>query len=94
MAPAMATPVAAIAVAATMAAIPIATAMATIAMARTLAAIAAVATARSGHPTKDEGRSLLLAAHQGDPDQGEEHRQPEHNNAVHPRILQNYLQVP
>jgi hypothetical protein len=84
----MATAVATVAMATAVAPIAVAAAVATIPMARPLAAVAAIATASSGHPAENKGRSLLLTAHQGDPNQGEKHRQPEHNNAVHPRILQ------
>jgi hypothetical protein len=52
------------------------------------AAIATAAAATVAHSAKNEGRSLVLSAHQGDSDQGEKHRQTKHNNSVHPRILQ------
>src|SRR5262245_34367257 len=57
-------------------------------MATAVAAAAVAAVAAATAAAKDEGRSLLLTAHQGDSNQGEKHRQSKHNNSVHPRILQ------
>jgi hypothetical protein len=38
--------------------------------------------------SEQTGLSLVLAADQGNPDQGEEQSNTKNNNAVHPRILQ------
>jgi Na+-transporting NADH:ubiquinone oxidoreductase subunit NqrC len=70
----------------------VATTVATVAMMASTVAAAVAATmaaaASAAAAAKDEGRSLLLTAHQGDSNQGEKHRQSKHNNSVHPRILQ------
>ena len=70
------TPVAA--TVATIAAVAAMTAVAATAVAGAMAAVAAMA----------EGRSLVFNAHQGDADQREKHRETEHNNSIHPQILQ------
>jgi hypothetical protein len=66
----------------------VATTVATVAMMASTVAATMAAAASAAAAAKDEGRSLLLTAHQGDSNQGEKHRQSKHNNSVHPRILQ------
>jgi hypothetical protein len=61
--------------------------MAAATTAATAAATAATAAAVAA-AAKDEGRSLLLTAHEGDTDEREKHRETKNNNTVHPRILQ------
>lgn len=41
-----------------------------------------------------EGQSLALTAHEGNANQREKQRETEHNDTIHPQILQKYLQVP
>jgi hypothetical protein len=72
----------------------IATAVMATGLAMMASATAAACTTAATAATKDEGRSLALTADEGDTNQGEKHRQTKNNNTVHPRILQNYLQVP
>ena len=77
--------------AATTAIAAVATAVATIAMmASTVACMATTvaAAASAAAAAENEGRSLVLTAHQGDSDQREKHRETKNNNTVHPRILQ------
>jgi hypothetical protein len=59
---------------------PMSAAMATIAI-RT-------ATTSAAGAGEEAGLSFAVAADQGNPDQGEEQRDTEHNNAIHPQILQ------
>jgi hypothetical protein len=63
-------------------------------MTTAMAAAAIRAAAASAATGEQAGFSLVLAADQGNPDQGEEQSNTKNNNAVHSRILQNYLQVP
>jgi len=62
-------------------------------MAATIAAtmatmMAAAAIAAAATTAEDEGRGLRLTAHEGDSNQREKDRDTEHNNTVHPQILQ------
>jgi len=65
----------------------VATATAAIVMAA-VAAIASAAAIAATAEQKTEGRSLALTAHQGDANQGEKDRHTQHNDAIHPQILQ------
>jgi hypothetical protein len=70
-----------------------ATGMATIAVMATTAAITTATTATAAAiaaaaATENKGRSLVLAADEGNAHQGEEHRQTKHNDTIHPQILQ------
>jgi hypothetical protein len=53
-----------------------------------VATIAAAAAISATAEQQTEGRSLALTANQGDADQGEKDRHTQHNNAIHPLILQ------
>jgi len=57
-------------------------------MPTTVAAATIRTTAASAATCEQTGLSLVLAADQGNPDQGEEQSNTKNNNAVHPRILQ------
>jgi hypothetical protein len=92
-APAVAT-ITAMATIAAVAAIPsvatIAMASATVAM-TAIAAVAAIAAAGisgAGEAAENEGRRLVFTADEGDANQREKHRDTQHNNSVHPQILQ------
>jgi hypothetical protein len=67
-----------------------ASAVASAAVAAGMATMTTVATAATiaAATTEQEGRSLLLTAHEGDSNQREKHRESKNNNTVHPRILQ------
>jgi hypothetical protein len=52
-----------------------------------IAAATGVAAATT-QASEDKGRSLLLTAHQGNPNQREKHRESKNNDTVHPQILQ------
>ena len=86
----MATAVAAMATMATMTAM--AAAVATMTAVAAIAAIAAIAPIAT-MAAKDEGRSLVLTADEGDADDREEDRETKNNNTVHPQSS-SYLQVP
>ena len=58
-----------------------------------MASMATAAAARAAAAAKDEGRSLVFTAHEGETNQGEKHRQAKHNNTIHPQSS-SYLQVP
>jgi hypothetical protein len=88
MARARAAAVAAVATVAAAGAAAVATMPAMATVATTVAIAAAVAAAEKS------GRGLVLTAHKGDTNQREENRDTQNNNAVHPRILQFFLQVP
>jgi hypothetical protein len=77
---------AAVAAMTTMAAATVAAAMA--AAATAVAAAASIAATTAAESAEDEGRGLLLTAHEGDSNQREKQRKAKHNNSVHPKILQ------